>query len=402
MRRKGSGSGVFIALFLLSWAVLLAGMLLTGQREVSTLENRALTTFPPLTAGGIATGDFQDALEEALGDHLPGSEAVRAGVREAQAGVLRGMQEALYALRPELRSGYTALTEGYFRYQGDAHRIVEKPEARTPGAEAALERAAEALHRAEGTRLCLYFIQNSRSVDFDRPEERLETWAWLRERLAPDAAGAFDVDSYEAFSEVFYQTDHHWNAKGSYRGYRELMALLRPEDAPLEPAETVTFPFVFNGAYARQTNQLCADEPFEVYAFELPRMAVTLNGKRGVYGRLDAYRKGRYTVEPLTNHYANCYGGEYGEIVYENGEAGRGSLLLIASSYSNPINALVASHYDRTYVIDPRYYADWAGQPFDPAAYAAEREIGTVALLGDIRFFLEELPAGLGVKGGED
>ena len=62
----------------------------------------------------------------------------------------------------------------------------------------------------------------------------------------------------------------------------------------------------------------------------------------------------------------------------------------------------MASHYDRTYVIDPRYYADWAGQPFDPAAYAAEREIGTVALLGDIRFFLEELPAGLGVKGGED
>ena len=98
-----------------------------------------------------------------------------------------------------------------------------------------------------------------------------------------------------------------------------------------------------------------------------------------------------YSDEPLTNHYANCYGGEYGEIVYDTGSSGKGILLLVASSYSNPINGLLASHFDRTYVIDPRYYAEWAGKELDLEAYAAEKEITDLLLLGDIDFFLKDL-----------
>ena len=71
--------------------------------------------------------------------------------------------------------------------------------------------------------------------------------------------------------------------------------------------------------------------------------------------------------------------------------SGKGILLLVASSYSNPINGLLASHFDRTYVIDPRYYAEWAGKEFDLEAYAAEKEITDLLLLGDIDFFLKDL-----------
>ena len=82
-----------------------------------------------------------------------------------------------------------------------------------------------------------------------------------------------------------------------------------------------------------------------------------------------------------------CYGGEYGEILYDFGTEGKGTLLIIANSYSNPINALIASHFDRTVVVDPRYWEQAAGTPFDPRACAESAGADTVLLLGDIQLF---------------
>lgn len=124
-----------------------------------------------------------------------------------------------------------------------------------------------------------------------------------------------------------------------------------------------------------------------------------MNGKRGTYSRVDAYVKGRYTNDPLTNHYSSCYGGEYGEIIYDSGTSENGVLLLIASSYSNPINGLLASHFDRTYVIDLRYFKDWSGEAFDLEAYVSEHGVTDLILLGDIEFFLKDLA--MPMEGGE-
>jgi hypothetical protein len=105
---------------------------------------------------------------------------------------------------------------------------------------------------------------------------------------------------------------------------------------------------------------------------------------------LAAYEKQKYSKEPLANHYANCFGGDFAQIVYDFGTSGRGKLLLVASSYSNPINALIAAGYDQTYVIDLRYYEDWAGEPFDPTAYCQENGIDKVLLLGDVKLFFDD------------
>ena len=119
-----------------------------------------------------------------------------------------------------------------------------------------------------------------------------------------------------------------------------------------------------------------------------------MNGKRGTYGHLASYIRGKVPEDNLRNHYAYCYGGDYGEIVYDFGDEGRGSLLMLVDSYSNPINGLIASHFDTTYVIDPRYYESWAGVPFDPESYLADHPADTLLMMGDILFFQ-------GADGGE-
>ena len=68
------------------------------------------------------------------------------------------------------------------------------------------------------------------------------------------------------------------------------------------------------------------------------------------------------------------------------------------TSATNPVNALIASHFDQTRVIDLRYYEEYAGHPFDPAAYVQENGIDTVLFLGDVKLFLPDPET----EGGED
>ena len=386
---KKQKTALQICFIILSAASLLLFWLIPflGQKETSDTENRSLARLPAFSVRAFLDGTYQNDLETAAGDQLLFSEEIRSSVKGLQASVLAFEQDLLCRLNPSLRSGYTQITEGYYAYQGDEHRIVEKTQ-NFEGNAADVVAFADPFNNLEGVRRYLYFINNSRVTDFDHPENDSRVYEWIRSFFTLEGAACFASNGYEDYCRWFYQTDHHWNDQGFYRGYTEILKLLKPNDVPAGPGERLETDAVFNGSYARVTKSLRADEHFIVRSFDLPKYAVTLNGKRGTYGKLKAYLSGRFPSEPLTNHYANCYGGDYGEIVYDFGTEGQGRLLLVASSYSNPINALIASHFDRTYVIDLRYYEAYAGQPFDPSSYIKEHGIDTVLLLGDIRLFL--------------
>ena len=142
-------------------------------------------------------------------------------------------------------------------------------------------------------------------------------------------------------------------------------------------------------AYARQTKELCADEPFTVYTYPTAKLNTELNGKRGVYGHQNLYAGNRFPTDNLRNHYAYYYGGDYGEIVLDNGKSRGRNLLVLADSYSNPINMLLASHFDRTCIIDLRYYAKDMGVEFDINDYIRKHEIDSLLIMGDIALFAD-------------
>ena len=118
-------------------------------------------------------------------------------------------------------------------------------------------------------------------------------------------------------------------------------------------------------------------------------MKLTLNCKRGQYGHQSLYEKNRYPVDELRNHYAYYYGGDFGEIIIENPKKDAGRLLVLADSYSNPLNLLLASHYSQTFIIDLRYYQRDMGQAFDLDQYIAEHQADTLLMLGDIALFAD-------------
>lgn len=358
-----------------------------GQLSVSDAENRSLAQFPALTLEGFLSCDFQEQLEDALGDQYPFGEVLKSGLIMLQDRVYQAESKALMRLFPSAALSYTEIAKGYYHFGGDESRIVEKAWPAEKYALAVVDRSA--FYAEAEAPVYLYFIRNSRAHDFmSNEEENSSVYQAVVDAYQPEASACFTAADYDEYVSLFYSTDHHWNHQGADRGYREIIRLLLGEEEKTIPVkEEVSFPVAFNGSYARQSGRMIGDDSFTVYTYDVKKAITRLNAKNGVYGHQVLYEKGRYPTDELRNHYAYYYGGDYGEIVIQTRNAEKQNLLILADSYSNPINGLIASHFNNTHILDLRYYERDLGVAFDLNTYIRDHDIDLVLLMGDITFF---------------
>ena len=382
--------GLATALLLAGCALPVLLMLIVpfrGQLASSDAENRTLAQFPALTLEGFISGDFQQQLEDALGDQYPFGENIKAGLIGTEDAIYQVESRALHALFPSAAMSYAEIANGYYHFGGDESRIVEKawPEEKY----AAAVQKQSALYAELDVPVYLYFIRNSRAHDFMLDDAaKDQVFQAITAAYQPAGADCFAAADYDEYAALFYATDHHWNHVGADRGYRDVIRLLLGENEETVPVkEEVSFPVAFNGSYARQSGRMVGDSSFTVYTYDLKKTITRLNGKNGTYGHQSLYEKGRYPTDELRNHYAYYYGGDYGEIVLDTRRADKENLLIVGDSYTNPINGLIASHFGRTHILDLRYYERDMGAPLDLNAYIQENSISRVLLLGDITFF---------------
>lgn len=362
---------------------------ITGQKDVSQIENRTLTRLPAPDLSGFVSGRFQSELENALGDQYPLGDEIKSHVLNTRNHISAAESSILKSLAPDAGFSYTEIIPGFYHYADDTRRIVEKPWNQVMDV-LQMASVSDLLDQAGNVRKYVFFVRNTRAQDFTSSEaENNAAFDLIRSVVHADAYDQLAVSGYDEFCGFFYQTDHHWNHRGADEGYRRILAMMLPDETPLSPDREWTFDVVFNGSYARQTRLLCADEPFRVYSYPLPKMKTVLNGKNGQYGHQSIYEKNRFPTDELRNHYAYYYGGDYGEIRIDSGRSDGRNLLMIADSYSNPLNLLLASHFDKTCIIDLRYYEKDTGTPFDISRYISEHRITDVLLLGDIAFFAD-------------
>lgn len=236
----------------------------------------------------------------------------------------------------------------------------------------------------------VYLATSCRTIDFDHMDQETKVFSLIREHYPDSTVGCLEVNDISDYCEYFYKTDHHWNYKGSYQGYKDIIRMLLGEDEPLmEPVETVTFDVRFNGSLNKNISRKNSDEKFTVYRFEYPEMEIRINGKRKkTYGKQDAYFNGKYNKkDAYTNHYSEFYGGDEGLIEFDTGNEDKPNLILFSNSFSNAVNMLIASHFNHTYVIDMRHYKDDMGSKLNLTRSIREWDIQKVMLMGDGYFF---------------
>lgn len=356
MNRKIS-DGLFIAGIML---VLVAGLVRTAAfpREINSYENRYAEKLPAFTWNAYLDGSYQDGVDAALSDQVNFSQTFKKIYNRLSSTYIRAALDPVSSL---CRDRYIDLASvrifnGVLVYPTRTLSIM------TP----ALTEKAENYERVFAAHpeldFYVYYIEKDTDINFETNDKVLAREYFFDQLTLPeDHLGQFTVDSFSDFAQRFYRTDHHWNCDGSYLAYTQLHALLGIGEDPLRALGDKLHVGSLSGSKAKGPAEAFTEE-FYAYQYSFPHMEVVRNGEAARdYGDQAAFLSGQGSA-PLT--YGNFYGGDDGEVVFSTGRADRGNLLILGESYDNAVVKLLASHYDRTYVVDLRYYAAYMDREF--------------------------------------
>ena len=143
------------------------------------------------------------------------------------------------------------LIEGENRMVEDAGTVCspEKMKKMVNGLNAVFDSLGE-----EKPPIYLYLVESSRSHQIDMEfDEDSPAYIYLKENLHADVFDHLKYSTYEQFCDYFYTTDHHWNYKGSYQGYQDIVRmLLGQEEEILVPADVFVCKQIFNGLHSKE------------------------------------------------------------------------------------------------------------------------------------------------------
>lgn len=378
--------------------------------EYSIIEERSLAAFPKFSLPSFLVGmkalvlgnlqragteffnqfldrQFQTEFEDAAADQFPlrfpGIQMVKA--------VERAQIRTAYSLLPDaalpadMRSGYYVMRDGSM--------LLAAPTLFDEGIKSAiddgLQNYRDLLKTFPDVNFYVFYIQ------------RLEDSSYYPlNQYFPDADGGRAIayfeenlpegiiiqkmllSGYTDYVGTSFATDHHWNIRGACRGYEQIVPMLA-QNSPEIPAvraceDFVALPTVaFLGSYARETLYPISPEPFEVTTSALPPYTILLKGKEIEHTKMDNYMQGIHSREPYVNHYARVYGSLSDPIEYVFPGSPERSLLIIGSSHRAPIQPFLASHYRHTYIIDPRYDAE-----FSLGEFLKEHHVDDLLIIG--------------------
>ena len=232
----------------------------------------------------------------------------------------------------------------------------------------------------------LYFIECSESADFN-DLQKYNAFEYIKEHM-PQMTG-YDKLSYNSFAEyktLFYQTDHHWNYHGSYIGYTQIMRMLEGENVELlKPINTHVYNTIYNGSLARDNLLTCSTEKFTVYEYDLPPYKTYVNDEEKEYGYRSLYVSDEdFPHKKYSNHYGMYYGDDWAKVVYDFNQPEKENLLILGTSFTNSVNELLASHYNKTHVLDFRHYRKQYGERINAQKYMEENNISKMVIIGNI------------------
>jgi len=362
---------------------LCSGLFLTilGRKDINDYENRTAYKLPKIKIDTILDKTYQDDTELAFSDQTLLSTTIKKGYNflsnsitsKASNIILKNNCDNKYINVGKLISTfgcdnniiyyYTYIEDSKVEYDNrieNINKIIEKTD----------------------VPLYLYYIEKDTDINFET-NEKSNIYNYLSDNIDTTNFYKFEINNFEEFSNNFYKTDHHWNHKGSYKAYQQLVEILTKDNA-LNPLEEVCLNDNFSGSKANYSGaSLIYKETFCAYRFENLNMDVYVNGKKSSYG------DSKYHFDnPLSEiTYGTFYGADYGEVIFDNKNANKENILIIGESYDNAILSLIATHFNKTFSIDLRSYEMENNKKFNYLEYIKENSIDKVLLIGNRDYF---------------
>lgn len=349
------------ALAVLLCVLAAAGMalyFLLPDREFSAQENRNLAPFPTFSWEKVVDGTFMQQLESYANDQFAGRDmwvklnaaVIRATGRAENKDVYFGRDGYLLeklsprpagvleknAARLAELAALTGLPVHVLAAPSASHLLAEKLPAYAPSADQDAY-AAELIAMLDGTGAS---------------------------PVTPETLAARPEDAY-------FRTDHHWNARGAYRAYRDLCAALGIAPRAWEDYDVTCVSDSFYGT------MYSASGAWWVEPDVIER--VTFPGAEAVTQRVvdDGSIHSMFWEENLAvkDQYTYFLGGNHALTVLENPAGGDRKLLVIKDSYAHILAPYLAEHFGEVHLLDPRYYRGGVGE------YAAAEGITDIAVV---------------------
>lgn len=186
-----------------------------------------------------------------------------------------------------------------------------------------------------------------------------------------------DVDSIDTYKKYFYKTDHHWSMYGALQGYRSILDMFGissydnlkvfanterkyygslAKSALIDKVNDYILDVDLNLNYTCLVNHNVADELFK------PRKI-----------RLDRDYK-------YYDYYVSYFNGQYGNVLYDYNDEDKENLLILGDSYVWQIDYIIASHFNKTHVINLRY-DEYKNNEFNLSQYVRDENISKVLVL---------------------
>lgn len=217
----------------------------------------------------------------------------------------------------------------------------------------------------------LYYVPIGQDISFEN-NERFNYKNELEKRWKLDSGNIsfLEIKNFNEYNEYFYNSDYHWNYKGSYKGYTDIANMMKLNNI-LEPAGEECYKNIkLSGYYNRKIGNLnYFKEKVCIYKFsnKMANIKNDFDNKNEVnYEMIYGFNK---KIKKFNN-----------KNIHSNK-----NLLIYSDSFSNAIDNLLATHFDNTYSIDGRYY-----DKFDMDDFIKKQKITDIVFLIDRFYFVDK------------
>lgn len=219
---------VFIIVILTFYAVFMV-----GQKDVSEIENRELAKIQIFDMKDFINKTYQDNLETAISDQIVISKPVKKKALEIRKDAIDLMDNVILKLRNNTNGRYyVAIAENTYKIN-DEDYLLNRGQT-----DVFNEETINYYNSIKDVEKYLYFIEIDRSKIYNKEDDRDEQYETILKDMEVTKSSKFNVPNYETHKEYFYKTDHHWNYKGQYKGYKEIANLLGiPENEQVKVTE---------------------------------------------------------------------------------------------------------------------------------------------------------------------
>lgn len=322
-----------IILFCGFLAAMLLMLLVLPKQEFSEKEKRYLEKAPAFAWENLTSGALGEDIESYMADHLPG-------------------RDFLVGLNAYVDL-WTGRQWGKDIYVFADDRLVEAPVQWEPGKARKnmdmINQFADKLER----NVDLMLVPSAGWATGEQ-EALYQDETMIRDiyALAGENLRTADLlDAYQGRPELYFKTDHHWNARGAYEGYKAYRQFLGKPWMDEAYFDVGIYGDFRGSTYSRSGLWLTPAEPLELWLGSDDLTVTNDDGGEphpGVFYWEKLEEADKYTVNLGGNH----------PLVRIENPHGQGRLLVIRDSYSNSLGTFLAENYETVVLVDLRYFRE--------------------------------------------